>query len=418
MTELLKTHSAPGVPHQAQSAPDQAAVAAMMAADPQWIDLVPARDAFGLADKTVLHAGPPIGDGELCAAIENSAVMAAVYENWAADETEARKLIRNGGVKLEPAQDFNAAVPLASVLTRRMMVHVVADGKAPEARAFSPINGGSGPALRLGLAHTDVIDHLRWLNGEFAEILRARSQREVPLIPIADQALAKGDDCHGRTPAASAMVADIILAGQPGGEKLDRARKFLSEGPSFFLNIWMAAAKCMLSAGDNHEGSSFVTAIGGNGVKTGIKLSGLPDRWFTADAVPPEGALEAGIDDADRLGAIGDSAIVDALGFGAMAMASAPAQLAALGAFMPGDWRALGNKIMAQTHNVFSHARIHTGFCAKSAVASRRVPAISLGIIDRLGERGRIGGGIYSPPISLFEAAWQTLRDSGFKANK
>ena len=223
-------------------------------------------------------------------------------------------------------------VPLAAVLSPGMVVHVVADRRDPARVAYSPLNGGNGPAMRLGLAEERVVAHLRWLNGEFAEALGTAFRQPIDLIPIADRALAEGDDCHGRTIRATALLLERLRP----HFRLDAARKraveFIAGSPSFFLNLWMAASHCIASAG-MAPGSSVVTALGGNGIETGLQVGGLKGRWFVRPAEPPKGRLEPGIDQSERLGAIGDSALIDGLGLGAMAMAYAPEQAKALGPY-------------------------------------------------------------------------------------
>ena len=39
-------------------------------------------------------------------------------------------------------------------------------------------------------------------------------------------------------------------------------------------------------------------------------------------------------------------------------------------------------------------------------------PIVALGIIDKAGELGRIGGGIYDPPLSIFASALDALNQS------
>jgi uncharacterized protein DUF1116 len=382
---------------------DELALQRMLAAEPVWVDLVPARDSIALPDKTILHAGPPLGES-ICRPILNSVVMAVLFEGWADSEAAARRLIEQRAVHLLPAQDFNAVVPLAAVLTQSMLTHVIADRSNAGNRCVSTINGGNGPALRLGKAAPDVVQHLRWLNGEFGELLKRALVHELPLLPIARAALAQGDDLHGRTPAATALLCRALF-----GEV--ELIAFLQHSPGFFLNIWMAACKSMAMAASAIVGSSAVVAFGGNGESFGLKVSGLPDRWFTAPAQPPNGMLENGFTAEDRLGAIGDSAIVDAAGFGAMAMHGAPLQQQALQAFMPAPSRELGRKVLAASDPRFPGAEIRSGLVARHIAAIDATPAISLGVLDRSGRAGRIGGGIYLAPHDPFVAACDVLRD-------
>ncbi len=378
----------------------------MLAANPVWDALALARDVISLPDKVVLHAGPPIA-GKPCAPIRNSAAMAVLFEGWAAKESDAFAMIDSGEVALRPAQDFNVVVPLAAVLTGNMVVHVVTDAANPENRTYAPINGGNGPAMRLGKSGALVVQHLRWLNGPLIDLLKPALRHDIPLIAIANEALKQGDDLHGRTPASTELLCRSLFA--------DAAPPpFIRQSPSFFLNLWMAACKCMAMAGSGIAGSSLITAIGGNGDAVGLKVSGLPDRWFSVPAQPPQGSLEAGFSADDCLGAIGDSAIVDAVGFGAMAMHCAPAQEKALAAYMPAPSRALGATVMTVNDPRFlDGATIRTGLLAAHVVEAGTGPAVSLGIIHKTGHAGRIGGGIFTSPLELFALAGKALRKDG-----
>jgi hypothetical protein len=105
------------------------------------------------------------------------------------------------------------------------------------------------------------------------------------------------------------------------------------------------------------------------------------------------------------LGAIGDSAIVDMAGFGAMAMSYAPAQHEVLGGYMPDDGLDLPELLLRKVHPGFGDLEFRTGLCAGDVVASGRSPVISLGILDIQGTAGRLGGGIYRTPMQPFAAA-------------
>lgn len=399
---MTKSSVALSQPGTTLSGIDAIALQAMLRVEPTWTDLVPASEAINLPEKVVLHAGPPTS-GAPSAPIRNSAAMAVLFEGWADTEAEAFRMIDRGAVQLAPAQDHATVVPLAAVLTRSMLVQVVADHHNANNRAFSPLNGGNGPAMRLGKAGADVVQHLHWLNGKFATLLRSLLKQPVPLLPIANAALARGDDLHGRTAAATdILIRQLFGVAEP--------IPFLQQGPSFFLNLWMAACKCMALAPAGMGGSSAVIAIGGNGNEFGLKVAGYPDCWFTAKAAPPSGALEAGFGADDRLGAIGDSAIVDAQGFGAMAMHCAPAQEKGLGPFMPSPSRELGGDVMSADDPRFPEFAIRSGLFARHIADRAATPAISLGVLDRSGQNGRIGGGVYVTPREPFVAARDALK--------
>lgn len=375
---------------------DCAALRRMHAVRPVWRGVSLAQDVIAFPGRSILHAGPPVGPAQVVEPIVNSAAMAILFEGWAKDVAAARDMLAYGEVKLLPAQDFRAMVPLAAVLSPNMAVQIVADATDPTNAAFSPLNGGMARAQRLGLSNPQVLTHLRWINGNLAAMLDIIADRDIPLIDIADAALADGDDCHSRTVAATRRLVHVI-APRLGGNTPER--RFLDKASGFFLNLWMAAVKCIAAAGVD-ESSSVITALGGNGMECGVKLGGSGDRWHVAVAEPPVGNVLPSFTDADRLGAIGDSALVDAMGFGAMTPVSlsdptrSPSPLAAL---------------LPVEHPAFFRSQINFGIPARAIVANATAPDIVLGILDRAGKGGRIGGGVYRPPLDLFAAAIATL---------
>jgi hypothetical protein len=289
---------------------------------------------------------------------------------------------------------------------------VVVDGGDPSRVVHAPINGGGGPAPpRLGLGTVEALDHQRWLNGPFAETLAAALIEDIPLIPLAAHGLSQGDDCHGRTPVATARLTEALAPRLGTGGRGAEARAFLEAGPSFFLNLWMAASKCILAAAVGTAGSSLVTAAGANGAAAGLQVAGLPGRWFTRPAAPPAGDL-GGLPATRALGAIGDSAIVDVLGFGAMAMSFAPEQARALSRFLPVGGLDLPGLLLGAAHPGFRALDLRVGLPARAVVARGRAPVISLGILDRQGTAGRLGAGIYVPPLEQFQEAVDALEET------
>jgi len=351
---------------------DRKALERMHAVRPVWRGVTIARDVVDFPDRTILHAGPPTRRGAIAQPLANSAVMSILFEGWAKDAAAAAAMLGTGAVQLRPAQEHRAMVPLAAVLSPNMAVQVVADAQNPDNAVFSPLNGGTAFAQRFGLCGRQILSHLRWINGNLAAALEIIADQEIPLIDIADAALEEGDDCHARTAAATKRLVRII-GPRLGGDTPER--RFLDRSSGFFLNLWMAAVKCIATAGEG-EGSSIITALGGNGVEVGLKLGGLADRWFVASAEPPSGGLLPGHGKDDRIGAIGDSALVDALGFGAMTSVSLPSDDAT---------SALAVNLLPLRHPTFPRTRIHVGMPARNIVRHAAAPGIVLGILDRSG---------------------------------
>jgi hypothetical protein len=163
----------------------------------------------------------------------------------------------------------------------------------------------------------------------------------VDLIAIAADAVGQGDDLHNRTTAATQILAALLderyrAAGMDSRPGVAQLLKGLAGTPHFFLTFWMAAAKLMLSAAEERKPRTLVTRLGGNGEVFGVSLAARPDVWITTPAGAPRGTYLPGVDPASEpLGAIGDSAVIEALGFGGLALHVAPEARAVLQAYLP-----------------------------------------------------------------------------------
>jgi hypothetical protein len=265
--------------------------------------------------------------------------------------------------------------------------------------------------MRVGLCKDEVVERLQWVSEVLApQLAQVLDGREIDMIAVADQALVEGDDCHGRTAVGSGIMRDHLLA--MGGEDSfsDDVRAFLETAAGFFLNPWMASLKLMQLAAEGVADSSFVTALGGNGSQFGLRVSALPGRWFAASAAPP--FIPGRADLLGRSsGAVGDSAIVDAFGCGAMAaQAYAPQTWARVEQVCREQHLAFPSSLLTAPHPLFRHAAaLRTGLTVRRVCLAAQTPAISIGVLDRNGDRGRLDGGIFFSPRNVFDAAWTEL---------
>jgi hypothetical protein len=101
--------------------------------------------------------------------------------------------------------------------------------------------------------------------------------------------------------------------------------------------------------------------------------------------------------------------VVEAFGLGAMATDPSPAQKAGLGSYMPDDRRARANGLSVGEHPYFRMLDVRLGSTARGAVAAKTGPIVGLGILDRMGLAGRLGGGIYDMPVTPFAQALEAL---------
>ena len=149
------------------------------------------------------------------------------------------------------------------------------------------------------------------------------------------------------------------------------------------------------------------TALG-NGDAFGIQVAGLPGRWFTGLAVAPAIAQATPEVAASSLGAIGDSALVDLLGFGAMTTLAVPRGPAAFLAAWPLE-ADTPNTLLGHAHPGFALTRPRLTVNTSRVLSSGRQPLISLGVLDKAGQRGRLDAGYFRVPLELFSNAKASL---------
>ena len=154
-----------------------------------------------------------------------------------------------------------------------------------------------------------------------------------------------------------------------------------------------------------------------NGTDVGIQLAGLPGRWFTAPAAPVQDALlREGHDDADAALDIGDSAVIECVGLGGMAIGAAPA----VAAFFGGDAAAAAarTELMAEicvarssrfTITALDYAGTPVGIDARLVAELEVTPQITTGVLHASSGAGQIGAGVAHQPVEPFVAAVAAL---------
>jgi hypothetical protein len=402
-----------------------AALGRILAADP-WLvgvrragELIPELDAARL----VLHAGPPLGWERMCGPLRGAVCGAIVYEGWASDLAAAEALAARGGVRFAPNHHYGAVGPMTGITTRSQPLMVV-ENRSHGNRALCAINEGLGKVMRFGGNDAEVLARLAWLRDELGPLLdSALRSNPVSLNPLVARGLAMGDEMHQRNVACSSLLLRVlapVLAKAGNGPSLARALEFIAGNDQFFLNVAMAMAKCMLDPAQGIADSTVVTAMSRNGTEFGIRLSALGSRWFSAPVEMPQGLYFPGYSAADANPDIGDSAIVEAVGLGAFAMAAAPAVAGFVGA---GGFEAAlaytqAMSALAVGRNskwaipALEFAGTPTGIDVRRVVESGVTPAINTGIAHRRAGVGQIGAGIARAPLACFEQALAAFADA------
>lgn len=371
---------------------------------PFWTGVKPLQEILPSQARLVLHAGPPFrSPAELPPAIRNSVLVGILYEGWASNKAEAQTLLDEGGVQLAPAQDYGVLVPLAGVATPSMFLIEVSDANRPANKKYSVLNEGMQWCTRLGIFAEEMMPHLRWLHQDLGARLVAHFGAPVDLAPIVQASLLNGDDGHARTMHASRLLADIIVS---WGINDEQSTSFLYGAMAWALNYWMAASALILATQEQAAGTDAIVKVGGNGLRFGLQLAGAK-TWLVVDAPAIVGSKEAGKEQAQALGTLGDSAVVDFVGLGGQCLDLAAFSAQNLQAVLPADYLNRQSQFL-KTHLPFLAGR--AGITDAAAVmASDTGPLVLLGMIDGAGEKGRIGGGVATVNAQLLRnlKEWQ-----------
>jgi hypothetical protein len=387
------------------------AVARLAAARPLVVDVVAASEISAHhANGGVSHAGPPIEPQRMCPPMRAALGSALWLEGVAGTPAEALKLVEDGQIPLATNHDTGGVGPMAGVVNPSMPVWVARD-EATGKVAWCPLNEGSGKVLRYGADGPDVLERLKWMADVLAPELRAALKRSGPLDlhALHVQSLALGDEAHHRTENGTDLTRKALGIEHP------EVSDFIAGNGQFFLNLAMVFAKLALDCASGVDGAPLLTAIARNGVDVGIRLSGTGDEWFVGPAALPDPArLFDGYTREDMNPDLGDSAIVEAYGLGALAVAGAPVSAPSVG-IDPDEIDAIDTRLRGIAAGASHELTLTTGRSAilgvdaRAVVETRIAPPVHTGIAHRTPGVGQIGGGVTHPPLEAFDAAVAAL---------
>ncbi len=387
------------------------AVARLAAARPLLVDVVPAASVSAHhAAGGLSHAGPPIEPARMCAPMRAALGSAVYLEGLAGDPLQALLLVDDGQLPLAPNHDAGGVGPMAGVVTGGMPVLLARD-QATGRTAWCPLNEGSGKVLRYGADGPEVLERLAWMRDVLAPALRRalRDRGPLDLIELQRLALLEGDEAHHRTEAGTALALEALAPDDPS------VTAFIAGNGQFFLNLAMVSAKLALDCAADVPGSPLLTAIARNGVEVGIRVSGTGGRWFAGPAALPEPArLFPGFTPHDMNRDLGDSAIVEAYGLGALAVANSPAAAASVG-IDPQTVDAIDARLRTIAAGESPELRFADGrpailgVDAATVARTRIAPPVHTGIAHREPGIGQIGGGVTHPPLQAFDLAIEAL---------
>ncbi|GIF42901.1 YlbE family protein [Actinoplanes xinjiangensis] len=372
-----------------------------------------------LGPRTFLHAGPPIEAGELPGPTRSALIGALLLERQADTPSEAARLLDKEALTLMPGHDFNAVGPMTGIISASTPVVVATDSAGRT--AFSPLSEGAGRCLRFGSHDERTIQRIRWILAEALPVINSAFQgTSLNISRIIRSALEHGDECHSRSVAATNQFLIQFLAGAVRNgvesDRLTRVFRWMNMDAQFFGTFTMAAARILADSVHGVPGSPVVTAIAANGCRVGIRVSGLGDRWFTADAPVGHTVLFSGFDPGDVLPIMGDSCVTEVVGLGALSLPASPVVAAHLGLDID-DVRQRERDMERITVTRSGRYRlpmagfpgIPQGIDVRRVIDASIVPMINTGLVHRDPAIGQIGAGLAPIPLSVFQAAAAAL---------
>lgn len=391
-------------------------------AQPFLIDVVPAKTVIAElneSQKTLLHAGPPIEWSEMTGPMQGSCIGAALFERWATNEEEARRLLESGEIRFMPCHHVQAVGPMGGITSANMPVFVV-ENRLTGNRAYCTLNEGIGKVLRFGAYSQEVIDRLDWIKDVLGPTIAKALQlteEGINLNVLIARSITMGDEFHQRNIAASSNflkeIAPLIIQTDIPEDQKYEVIKFLADTDQFFLNIMMATGKAIVDGARSETKGTVVTTMTRNGVNFGIRIAETEDEWHIAPVNTPKGLYFTGFTEADGNPDIGDSAITETVGVGAMAMVAAPGVTRFVGAGGFEDALETSNemaKICLGHNSTFSiptwdFQGTCLGIDIRKVVETGITPVINTGIAHKEAGVGQVGAGTVRAPLGCFENA-------------
>jgi len=385
----------------------------------------------GMHDHLILHAGPPVTWERMCGPQRAAVMGALIYEGMAKDDAEAERIAASGEIEFAPCHHYHSVGPMAGVISPSMPVFII-ENKAFGNKAYSNMNEGLGKVLRYGGMGQEVIARLKWMETDLYPALDRALQsmpNGIDVKALIAQALHMGDEGHNRNRAGTSLflraIGPALARTNRDNEVLAKVIEFIDRNDHWFLNLSMPAGKCAVEPAEGIEGSSLVIVMARNGTDFGIKLAGLPDRWFIAPAGKVQGLYFPGFTEDDANPDIGDSTITETAGYGGFAMAAAPAITQFTGGTpqMAIDATREMYEITFGEHAVFTIPILNfrgtpLGIDVRKVMETGILPRLNTGIAHKRPGVGMVGAGILRAPEKCFADAFEALKEECITSNK
>ena len=401
------------------------ACARIKQAKPVLVGLGITKDVIpGMHKKMFLHAGPPITWERMCGPTRGAIMGALIYEGLARDEQEAEKKAASGDIEFSPCHHHHSVGPMAGIVSPSMPVFIL-QNKTYGNFAYATLNEGLGKVLRYGGMGAEVYERLRWMEKTLYPIL-ARAIETLPngidIKSMIAQALHMGDECHNRNRAATSLflraIAPALARTSRDNEDLTKVIEFIDRNDHFFLNLGMPAGKASMEPAEGIEGCTVVTVMARNGTDFGIRISWLPERWFTAPAGIVQGLYFPGFSAEDANPDIGDSSITETAGYGGTAMAAAPAITQFVGGTPEMATRTTLEmyEITTDEHDSYTIPALNfrgtpLGIDVRKVMETGILPQINTGIAHKKPGIGQVGAGFLRAPHKSFQDAFKAIQE-------
>ena len=410
--------------HEIEAANNEAAQK-MLEAQPVLVGIKPAGEVIpSMKRNKFLHAAPPNRLDRVCGPHVGSMIAKILFEGLAETPEQAKRMIDNEEVEIEPAHNFNAVAGGGRMISVSSPLFVLHD-KIHGNFAYSALKEDAGfRSSGDGVYEDEVIRKLHQLKNVIAPALNAGLEESegIDMRTLISRAIMMGDDCHNRGQAGILLfekaIIHLLLKANVGRETMGDVVHLLDndEGGVFFVLLAMGAAKLMTMAADGVKNSTVVTTMARNGVDFGIRVSGLGDQWFTAPAPRVKGLYFPGYSADDACPDLGDSSITETAGFGCFAMAAAPA----LTQFVGGTVQDAINftkqmcNITVAKNNAFPIPYLDfmgtpTGIDVIKVVETGIEPVMNTSINHRKAGFGQIGAGLVRAPMECFNKALRAI---------
>jgi hypothetical protein len=278
---------------------------------------------------TILHSGPPIEWERMCM-IQGKAIIGGVlHEALANTEEEAVGLVQDGKIDLKPANDLGVAGAGVGIVTASMMVNVVKN-KVTGAEGYCCPFGGRADLGTWGVYNEEIESKLKLVENFVGPAVDnvLRECGGIELKSKMAQGILMNDELHTRQVAAGLIlfneIIPLLVKADFDRDLLIKCVEFLRTD-RFFHSLEMAVAISILNDIKNVEYSTIVTAMAGNGVDFGIKVSALGEKWFTGPSPLIYGKyLSTKWRPEDANPWLGDSSVMETIGLGGFAAAASP----------------------------------------------------------------------------------------------